>query len=46
MAQHGGNFETYYHRGRITHIICSNLTDAKVKIFQRERYGCATLQNA
>ncbi|KAL0055598.1 hypothetical protein WJX82_002289 [Trebouxia sp. C0006] len=37
MAQHGGNFELYYHRGRITHIICSNLTDAKVKIFQRER---------
>lgn len=39
MAQHGGNFEIYYHRGRVTHIICSNLTDAKVKIFQRERYA-------
>ena len=37
MAQHGGNFEIYYHRGRVTHIICSNLTDAKVKHFQRER---------
>ena len=38
MAQHGGVFENYYHRGTVTHIICSNLTDQKVKLFLKERY--------
>lgn len=42
MALHGGRFENYYHRDRVTHIICSNLTDAKVKAFARERCGCDT----
>ena len=37
MAQHGGVFENYYHRGTVTHIICSNLTDQKVKLFLKER---------
>ena len=40
MAQHGGVFENYYHRGTVTHIICSNLTDQKVKLFLKERYRC------
>lgn len=38
MALHGGRFENYYHRSRVTHIICSNLTDAKIKAFAKERY--------
>lgn len=38
MALHGGRFENYYSRSTVTHIICSNLTDAKVKIFEKERY--------
>jgi DNA repair protein REV1 len=38
MALHGGYFENYYSRDRVTHIICSNLPDAKVKHFQRERW--------
>lgn len=37
MLLHGGRFENYYSRSTVTHIICSNLTDAKVKIFQKER---------
>lgn len=37
MAQHGGRFEVYYYRDRVTHIICSNLTDAKVKQFHKSR---------
>lgn len=37
MALHGGRFVNYYTRDTVTHIICSNLTDAKVKIFERER---------
>lgn len=37
MLLHGGRFENYYSRSIVTHIICSNLTDAKVKIFQKER---------
>lgn len=31
MALHGGCFETYFHRDRVTHIICSNLPDTKLK---------------
>lgn len=31
MALHGGRFETYYHRSRVTHIVCSNLPDTKLK---------------
>ncbi|KAK9810528.1 hypothetical protein WJX72_012236 [[Myrmecia] bisecta] len=37
MAIHGGNFENYYSRSRVTHIVCSNLPDAKVKQYDRER---------
>lgn len=38
MAQHGGMFINYYSRDRVSHIICSNLPDAKVKHNERERY--------
>uniref|UniRef100_A0A383W0I0 DNA polymerase kappa n=1 Tax=Tetradesmus obliquus TaxID=3088 RepID=A0A383W0I0_TETOB len=31
MALHGGRFETYYYRNRVTHIICNNLPDTKLK---------------
>ena len=37
MAQHGGVFENYYARANVTHIICSNLTDQKVKNYAKER---------
>jgi len=37
MATHGGRFENYYSRSTVTHIICTNLPDAKVKQFERER---------
>ena len=39
MLLHGGRFENYYSRSTVTHIICSNLTDAKVKKIQNERCG-------
>ncbi len=37
MGMYGGRFEVYYYRDRVTHIICSNLPAAKVKIFEKER---------
>lgn len=37
MAQHGGRFVNYYSKSTVTHIVCSSLTDAKVKIYKRER---------
>ena len=37
MYMHGGSFQNYYHRSSVTHIICSNLPDAKVKAFEKER---------
>jgi DNA repair protein REV1 len=37
MATHGGRFENYYSRSTVTHIICTNLPDAKVKQFEKER---------
>lgn len=40
MAQHGGSFENYYYRDQVTHVICSNLTDQKIKLFHKER--CAS----
>ena len=37
MALHGGRFELYYHRTAVTHIICSNLPDTKVRQYEKER---------
>ena len=37
MAQYGGEFHNYYSRSSVTHIVCSNLPDAKVKQFEKER---------
>ncbi|XP_049932652.1 DNA repair protein REV1 [Nymphaea colorata] len=31
MSKHGGRFENYFSRHRVTHIICSNLPDCKIK---------------
>ncbi|KAF3794298.1 DNA repair protein [Nymphaea thermarum] len=31
MLKHGGRFENYFSRHRVTHIICSNLPDCKIK---------------
>ncbi|XP_059591918.1 DNA repair protein REV1 isoform X4 [Vitis vinifera] len=31
MMRHGGHFENYFSRHRVTHIICSNLPDSKIK---------------
>ncbi|XP_027361078.1 DNA repair protein REV1 isoform X4 [Abrus precatorius] len=31
MVKYGGRFENYFSRHRVTHIICSNLPDSKVK---------------
>lgn len=37
MAKYGGSFQNYYSKSSVTHIICSKLPDAKVKIFEKER---------
>ena len=37
MVLHGGGFENYYSRARVTHIVCSNLPDTKLKQFWKER---------
>lgn len=37
MAANGGIFEVYYSRQRVTHIICSNLPNAKIKALEKER---------
>ena len=37
MYMHGGAFKNYYSRSTVTHIICSNLPDAKVKAFEKEK---------
>lgn len=34
MLKHGGRFENYFSRHRVTHIICSNLPDSKMKNFR------------
>jgi hypothetical protein len=39
MALHGGRFETYYHRNRVTHIVCSNLPDTKLKQLAHARWA-------
>eukprot|EP01018_Ginkgo_biloba_P015505 Gb_33413 [translate_table: standard] len=31
MIKHGGRFENYFSRERVSHIICSNLPDSKIK---------------
>ncbi|CAM8935329.1 unnamed protein product [Rhodiola kirilowii] len=31
MLKHGGRYENYFSRHRVTHIICSNLPDSKMK---------------
>jgi hypothetical protein len=31
MLNYGGRYENYFSRHRVTHIICSNLPDSKVK---------------
>ena len=37
MMTYGGCFENYYSNAIVTHIICSNLTDQKLKLFAKER---------
>lgn len=37
MSLHGGNFQNYYSRSTVTHIICSNLPDAKIKHLEKEK---------
>jgi hypothetical protein len=41
QALHGGRFETYYYRSRVTHIICNNLPDTKLKQLAHARCAAA-----
>lgn len=38
MALHGGGFQQYPTRSNTTHIVASNLPDAKVKEYERARW--------
>lgn len=38
MAVHGGGFENYYYRDRVTHIVCNSVPDAKLKQLASERW--------
>lgn len=44
MSLHGGRFENYLYRETVTHIVCSNLPDTKVKQLAHER--CVTSSGA
>ncbi|XP_020576766.1 DNA repair protein REV1 isoform X2 [Phalaenopsis equestris] len=35
MLRHGGRLENYFSRSRVSHIICSNLPDSKMRNFSR-----------
>jgi DNA repair protein REV1 len=37
MVMHGGRFENYFYRPPVTHVICSNLPDTKLKQMAKER---------
>jgi hypothetical protein len=37
MLQHGGRYENYMYRDVVTHIICANLPDTKLKQMAKER---------
>ena len=45
MAAHGGFFLNYYSGSEVTHIICANLPDTKLKHLERtkQRYGTCNL---
>ena len=42
MASHGGIFRNYLQKD-VTHIICSNLPDSKVKHLENVKERCAVL---
>ena len=41
MASHGGFFLNYYSGSEVTHIVCANLPDTKVKHLERTKQRCA-----
>ena len=41
MASHGGFFLNYYSSKEVTHIICANLPDSKIKHKERTKERCA-----
>ncbi|KAL4443032.1 hypothetical protein ABPG77_008523 [Micractinium sp. CCAP 211/92] len=44
MAVHGGSFQNYFARDVVTHIVCSNLPDAKVKEYEKARQPPAIIR--
>ncbi|EFJ32197.1 hypothetical protein SELMODRAFT_407478 [Selaginella moellendorffii] len=44
MLRHGGNFENYFSKTRVTHIICSNLPQSKIKEFRSFSKGLPVLK--
>lgn len=46
MLRHGGRFENYFSRSRVTHIICSNLPNSKMKNLRAFSRGLPVLKPA
>ncbi|PSC71461.1 DNA repair REV1 [Micractinium conductrix] len=44
MAVHGGRFHNYYETKKVTHIVCANLPDFKVKEYERARQPCPVVR--
>ncbi|XP_024543050.1 DNA repair protein REV1 isoform X2 [Selaginella moellendorffii] len=44
MLRHGGTFENYFSKTRVTHIICSNLPQSKIKEFRSFSKGLPVLK--
>ena len=39
ILEHGGAFEQYYHRDRVTHFICTHVASAKLENFIKRSHG-------
>ncbi|KAL0915234.1 hypothetical protein M5K25_015637 [Dendrobium thyrsiflorum] len=46
MLRHGGRFENYFSRSRVSHIICSNLPDSKMRNIRAFSRGLPVLKPA
>lgn len=45
ILEHGGSFEQYYHRDRVTHFICTHVAKAKLENFIKRSNGKIKVMN-
>lgn len=46
MALHGGGFENYYHKSKVTHVVCDNLPDTKLKQLLKAKAATPIVRSA